>query len=82
MAIKAKLVRGEVYYLRDERFEKGMEKTISAEDKAHLEEHAVDSVTVGSGEDATSETRQKFVFTEVSDEAEAPRRQRPAKPTE
>lgn len=81
----AKLVRGEVYYLRDKRFEKGQEVEVTADEVDHLKENAVDSVTVtgSTPEENVAEFRQKFEFREVAEsdgDKPAPKRERPGKP--
>lgn len=56
----ATLVRGRVYYLGDALFEKGMPKEVTPTQRMHLEDNAVDTVTV----EGQPEGRQKFKFEE------------------
>jgi hypothetical protein len=63
----AKLVRGEVHYLRDIRFDNGCEVVVAAHHKDHLEEHAVENVGDADGEIMVKD---KFVFKPYDGSAE------------
>lgn len=55
-------------------FEKGKPRVVTEEVKELLEAYAVETVTVRSGKVSTSEDRQKFVFSEYTDnEPEVPK---------
>lgn len=70
----AKLVRGEVYFLGNTRFDNGVEVTVPQYIKDHLEKVAVDFVDV----EEEAEARQKFEFAELPEPgAEAPIKSRP-----
>lgn len=58
----AKLVRGRVYTYDGKTFEQGTWQRVTEDQKQHLEVHALDYVTVSSGERRVQETRDKFVF--------------------
>lgn len=58
----ATLVRGECYYLGNKRFDKNVPKLVSGDEKAHLEEHAVDVLNAGTEQFP----KQKFKFEPVS----------------
>lgn len=67
--IIATLIRGRVYYLADREFVFEVPAEISAEDRAWLEIHAVDEVTVeGEGE---YQKRPKFKFEVVREDDES-----------
>ena len=59
----ATLVRGEVHYLRDIRFDHGIPTVVEAHHKDHLEEHAVDVV---GDQDGETMVKDKFAFTPYS----------------
>jgi hypothetical protein len=64
--IFARLVRGKTYYLRDKLFTSEKEVEVSADERRHLEQHAVDiRFYPDRGEDGEGETRRlaKFEFT-------------------
>jgi hypothetical protein len=63
--IFARLVRGKSYFLRDKAFHAGKEVEVSADERRHLEQHALDRITyVGISDDGGNETRvlSKFDF--------------------
>lgn len=68
--VYATLVRGRVYHLKEQRFERNVPQEVTPEVKEHLEEHAYDLVTV----EGRSEERQKFVFSNTPEPPRAPRR--------
>ncbi|WEV89335.1 hypothetical protein H10PHJ05_34 [Aeromonas phage HJ05] len=69
--ILARLVRGQVYYLGNKQFRAGVAVPVTKQERNHLEEFAVDAVTVSQGDDAVAEERPKFDF-EETDEEDAP----------
>jgi hypothetical protein len=70
--IMATLVRGSTYNLVAARlsFKGGEPLEVTKEQKAHLEKHAIDTVTVSDRGTQINEDRQKFVFEEVMDTKE------------
>lgn len=71
---EATLVRGEVYFLGNKEFRKGVAGRVTQAEKEHLEKHAVDKRTVDNGPDP--ETREevvfpKFTFVEIAAEPAA-----------
>lgn len=68
---EATLKRGSTYTVRGTKFEQGIPRPVDEDLKEYLEENAVDIVGT---EDGETIERQKFVFEEVEDEAQAPRK--------
>lgn len=69
--ILARLVRGQVYFLGNKEFRNGVAVEVTKAERNHLEEHAVDLVTVTQGDEAEPEERPKFDFEEVDITPEA-----------
>lgn len=59
---KATLVRGNTYYLGNQRFDKGKPVNVTTAQKEHLDEHAVDVLTLKSNEGAEAVYKEKFEF--------------------
>lgn len=66
--ILARLVRGQVYYLGNKEFRHGQPVPVTKAERNHLEENAVDAVTVSQGDDVVAEDRAKFDFEEVGED--------------
>lgn len=70
--IYATLVHGNVYWLGEKKFEAGKRVEVTADEQAHMQTHAIDSVTINAGtSSARAEVRQKFEFETVAPEATA-----------
>lgn len=66
--ILARLIRGQVYYLGNKEFRHGQAVPVTKAERNHLEENAVDAVTVSQGDDVVAEDRAKFDFEEVGED--------------
>lgn len=68
----ATLTKGETYYLRDRRFERGVPEPVTADEKEWLEEHATDVATLTDSDGGKEAViRQKFTFAEMTPEEAA-----------
>lgn len=65
---RATLVHGTTFFLGTKRFDKGVPKNVTADEKEYLSANAIDVKTIEGGD---VHEKAKFKFEEIDDEAEA-----------